>query len=154
MSNFSPFRRQYGTSAVTTARSFQIHSSERKIEWIRQLDSVGHRSTWKGLVRKKQEKSHCYRLPEMLHKLMKEQNLTAKALAQKSNVPRSTIGGWATGVKPLNLSDVRKVARALGCSFEYLIFGSEETEDVQQPRKAVRSMTFQNAHRITIEFIE
>lgn len=90
----------------------------------------------------------------MLHKLMKEQNLTAKALAQKSNVPRSTIGGWATGVKPLNLSDVKMVAQALGCSFEYLIFGPDEIEDIHQPQKAIRSMTFQNAHRITIEFIE
>ncbi|HYX39165.1 MAG TPA: helix-turn-helix transcriptional regulator [Oligoflexus sp.] len=105
-------------------------------------------------MRKKQEKSYPYRLPEVLHKLMKEQNLTAKALAQKSNVPRSTIGGWATGVKPHNLSDVRKVARALGCGFEYLIFGSEEPEDMQHPKKSLRSMTFQNAHRITIEFID
>lgn len=106
------------------------------------------------MAQKKQGTSTPYRLSDTLQKLMREHDLTAKALAEKSGVPRSTIGGWVNGISPSKLHDVRKVARTLGCSFEYLIFGSEETGDVLIPSKSIRSATFENIHRITIEFIE
>lgn len=77
------------------------------------------------MVRKKKEITSPYKLPEMLAKLMRKHDLTMKELGERASVPRSTIGGWLQGVDPAKLHDFRKIARTLGCSFEYLIFGSE-----------------------------
>lgn len=85
---------------------------------------------------------------------MREHGLKLKGLGEKSGVPRSTIGGWLHGVDPAKLHDVRKVARTLVCSFEYLIFGSEELDSIMLPTKSIRSATFDNIHRITFEFLE
>jgi transcriptional regulator with XRE-family HTH domain len=66
-------------------------------------------------------------LQHVLRRLMKERKLTFKRLAATSGVKDSTLKDWANGVAPRDLEAVRKVAVALGVSFEFLCFGAETT---------------------------
>ena len=66
------------------------------------------------------------KLANTLKKLMKESELSFKALSKKAAVPESTIKQWAQGAAPRKLSDVKKVAKVLGVSFEFLCFGEED----------------------------
>ena len=93
-------------------------------------------------------------LAETLTRLMEEQQITSKALAAKAKVARSTLGGWLHGVQPLDLNDVKKVAHALGCTFEYLVFGKEDRDLSRAINGAARSIVLEGVYRIRIEAIE
>jgi transcriptional regulator with XRE-family HTH domain len=66
-------------------------------------------------------------LSETLRTLMADKSLSIEKLAQKTGVPSSTIKTWLSGSAPRKLEDVRKIARFLDVSFEFLCFG-ETTE--------------------------
>lgn len=65
-------------------------------------------------------------ISRMLKHLMNEKRMTFKRLSQLSGVPISTIKTWSSGVEPKSLSAARKVARTLGVSVEYLVFGESD----------------------------
>lgn len=65
------------------------------------------------------------RLGTILRNLMNEKKLTSNRLAEKVNIPEGTLKTWLAGSAPRSLADVRKVARYLKVSFEYLCFGDE-----------------------------
>jgi transcriptional regulator with XRE-family HTH domain len=85
---------------------------------------------------------------------MEEQGITAIALAEKAQVSRSTLGGWRLGVQPQDMNDVRKVAHALGCTFEYLIFGEEDCDLKRLLESAPKTSTIEGIFRVKIERIE
>ena len=93
-------------------------------------------------------------LAETLARLMEEQRLNAKSLAVKAKVARSTLGGWLSGVQPHDLNDVKRVAHALGCTFEYLVFGEEDRDLARAINGAARSIVLEGVYRIKIESIE
>lgn len=66
------------------------------------------------------------KIGHVLKHLMNERKLTFKKLSDASGVPVSTIKTWSAGVEPKSLAHARKVARVLGVSVEYLIFGNTE----------------------------
>jgi transcriptional regulator with XRE-family HTH domain len=66
----------------------------------------------------------------VLRRIMKDQKITFKKLAADSGVSLSTLKDWANGVAPRDLESVRKVSIALGVSFEYLCFGTENSSQM------------------------
>ena len=67
-------------------------------------------------------------LAETLRALLEQKRLTIKELSQRSRVPRSTLQEWANGASPLNLQELKRVSDCLGCSFEYLALGRNDTD--------------------------
>lgn len=100
----------------------------------------------------------CYRfcmsdevkIDQVLKHLMKERRLTFKKLGQLSNVPVSTIKTWSAGVEPKSLSHARKVARALGVSVEYLVFG-ESSNQTPTMNELLTTQLFSGWCKVTIE---
>ena len=93
-------------------------------------------------------------LAETLARMMEEQRISSKALAAKARVARSTLGGWLHGVQPLDLNDVKKVAHTLGCTFEYLVFGEEDSNLTRALNSAARRIVLEGVYKIRIESIE
>lgn len=58
---------------------------------------------------------------------MKEKFLNTKTLSAEIDIPEGTLKTWLAGSAPRSLEDVRRVAQYLNVSFEYLIFGDEES---------------------------
>jgi transcriptional regulator with XRE-family HTH domain len=58
---------------------------------------------------------------------MKEKFLTTKSLSTETEIPEGTLKTWLAGSAPRSLEDVRRVAQFLNVSFEFLIFGNEES---------------------------
>lgn len=71
------------------------------------------------------------RMSETLSFLLEERGETATSVSRATGVPRSTISSWLAGRNARDLHQVRKVARYLGTSFEFLVFGEVERCDVQ-----------------------
>jgi transcriptional regulator with XRE-family HTH domain len=90
------------------------------------------------------------KIDQVLKHLMKEKKLTFKKLSQLSNVPASTIKTWSAGVEPKSLSHARKVARALGVSVEYLVFG-ETSNQVLTMNELLTTQLFSGWCKVTIE---
>ena len=61
-----------------------------------------------------------------LRRTMDRKKLTIRELSTKTGVSRSTLSDWLSGTAPRNLEEVRTVARVIGVSFEFLIFGDED----------------------------
>jgi len=68
------------------------------------------------------------KIDKVLKHLMKQKGFTFKRLSEATGVPESTLKTWSSGIEPKSLIPAKKVARALGISVEYLIFGYEEKE--------------------------
>ena len=75
------------------------------------------------------------KLSSNLRKLMKEKFLTTKSLSAEIEIPEGTIKTWLSGSAPRSLEDVRRVAQFLNVSFEFLIFGNEESLERLNNRK-------------------
>ena len=74
------------------------------------------------------------KIGKVLSFLMKEKGFTFKKLSELSGVSMSTIKGWSANTEPKSMVSVRKVARILGVTSEYLIFGEDpgNTIDLNQ----------------------
>ena len=70
-------------------------------------------------------------LSKVLRKLLDDRGLTIAELARKANVPKSNINSWLQGASP-SLDQVDKVARFLGVPIEYLAFGREVRDPVEE----------------------
>ena len=90
------------------------------------------------------------KISHVLKHLMKEKKLTFKKLSQLSSVPESTIKTWSAGVEPKSLSHARKVARALGVSVEYLVFG-ETSMQAPTMSELLTTQLFSGWCKVTIE---
>ncbi|MEY4064885.1 MAG: hypothetical protein RIR26_1093 [Pseudomonadota bacterium] len=75
------------------------------------------------------------KLSSNLRKLMKEKFLTTKSLSAETEIPEGTLKTWLAGSAPRSLEDVRRVAQFLNVSFEYLIFGNEDSIERLNSRK-------------------
>lgn len=93
-------------------------------------------------------------LAKTLARLMEEQKITAKALAAKAKVPRSTLGGWLAGIQPQNLEEVRKVAHALGVTFEHAVFGEEDHDLSRALNGAAREIVLDGYYHVRLLKIE
>lgn len=86
----------------------------------------------------------------VLKHLMNEKKLTFKKLSELSGVPISTIKTWSAGVEPKSFSAARKVARILGVSVEYLVFGNADNKQLTL-QDVMTTQLFSGWCKITIE---
>lgn len=65
-------------------------------------------------------------LKKQLKHYLERYDMTAAQLARKANVPKQSLSGWIAGSKPRDVTQVKKVADALGVSLDNLLFGQGE----------------------------
>jgi len=87
---------------------------------------------------------------KILKHLMAERSLTFKKLSELSGVPASTIKTWSSGIEPKSMTATRKVARALGVSVEYLVFGTTDKQLVSLDQ-IITNQLFSGWCKVTIE---
>ncbi len=84
-----------------------------------------------------------------LRSLMRDQRLTLKSIEKETGVPASTIAEWTNNRSPKNPVQVQKVAKLLGVSLHFLLFGAEDSEEPLT--KLVREDVFSGTFEITIK---
>ncbi len=67
-------------------------------------------------------------LKRQLARLIRERGLTGAELARRSGIPKQSISDWLAGVRPRNISQVKKIADTLGIGLTELCFGSDSAE--------------------------
>lgn len=67
------------------------------------------------------------KIATVLKRLLKERDLSSKALAHSIGVKPSTLSGWLQGSSPRDLVEVHRCAVFLGVSMERLLFDKEPT---------------------------
>lgn len=70
-------------------------------------------------------------LAEVLRKLLDERGISVQELARRSEVPKSNISTWLQGASP-SVEQLDRVARCLGVSIEYLAFGRESRDPLEE----------------------
>jgi transcriptional regulator with XRE-family HTH domain len=63
---------------------------------------------------------------KMLRKLLKDRSITQKQAASLAGVTESVLSDWISGCAPQNLIAVRRLAKSLGVSVSYLLFGESD----------------------------
>lgn len=69
-------------------------------------------------------------LGKKLKYLRNKQNLTQKELANKIGVRRATIAGYETKGKEPSYSTLKKLARALNCSIDFLLDNTDQETNI------------------------
>ena len=64
-------------------------------------------------------------LAKNLKAILAERGLSQKAAAEVAGVTPATLNDWLSGAVPNDYLAVQKLCRALDCSFEWLLTGSE-----------------------------
>ncbi len=90
------------------------------------------------------------RIGHVLKHLMTEKKLTFKKLSELSDVPISTIKTWSAGVEPKSFAAARRVARVLGVSVEYLVFGNADKAQISF-QEVLTTQLFSGWCKVTIE---
>jgi transcriptional regulator with XRE-family HTH domain len=60
-----------------------------------------------------------------LRKLLKDSGLTAADLARKLDVSQPTVHAWVTGLHGMRWANARRVAKAVGTTPAFLMFGAD-----------------------------
>ena len=66
--------------------------------------------------------------PKMLKKLLKDRTITQKQAASLAGVTESVMSDWINGCAPQNLVAVKRLAKSLGVSVSYLLFGASDDD--------------------------
>jgi len=91
------------------------------------------------------------RLQEVLKRLLSERGMTYKELAQKCNLAESTLKDWGNKTTgPRDLIKARTVARELGVSLEYLLFGEDDSPELDL-EKIITEKIFSEFVKVTLE---
>lgn len=75
---------------------------------------------------KKQKEAEKLMFSEMLKKILDERSLGQNKAAMLAGVANSVINDWLAGTSPKDLLAVRRLAKALGVSVSYLLYGERE----------------------------
>jgi transcriptional regulator with XRE-family HTH domain len=70
-------------------------------------------------------------LAETLRRLLDERGISIAELSRKTEVPKSNINTWLQGASP-NIEQADKVARYFGVTMEYLVFGREVKDSLEE----------------------
>ena len=62
-------------------------------------------------------------------KLLNERRVTLKEVTKATGVASSTLSEWLNNRSPKNPEHIRKVAKFLGVSMHFFLFGEEDTEE-------------------------
>lgn len=93
-------------------------------------------------------------LAQTIKMLMEERGLTPEQLAEISGVRRTTLSDWLAGTSPRNLEDARRVARNLGVTLHYLLFGQDEQDVLALLRTVPTTLVLEGVYRVRLERIE
>jgi transcriptional regulator with XRE-family HTH domain len=64
-----------------------------------------------------------------LKKMLKDNGLTAADLARKLEVSQPTVHAWVTGLHGMRWANARRVAKAVGVTPSWLMFGTDSTAE-------------------------
>ena len=65
-----------------------------------------------------------------LKTVLSDRGITQKAASELAGVTPTTLNDWLSGTQPSDPLAVQKLARALGCEFEWLLTGSSSSLDL------------------------
>lgn len=86
---------------------------------------------------------------KVLKSILNERRLTLKEISAGTGVPASTLSEWLANRSPKNPKQVRLVAKYLGVSLHFLLFGEEDAEEPIQ--KILKEDIFKGVFEITVK---
>jgi len=89
---------------------------------------------------------------KVLSQLLVNRRLTVKEVSIATGVPASTLVEWKTNRSPRNLEQVREVARLLGVSMHFLLFGEEDRDEPLQ--RILKEDLFVGTFEITLRRVQ
>jgi transcriptional regulator with XRE-family HTH domain len=89
---------------------------------------------------------------KILSKIIQDRRLTLREISKATGVPATTLAEWQANRTPKNPEQVRAVARFLGVSLHFLLFGEEDQEEPIQ--KILKEDLFQGTFEISIKRIK
>lgn len=89
---------------------------------------------------------------KILTQIIKERRYTLKEISEATGVPATTIAEWQANRTPKNPSQVRAVAKFLGVSLHFLLFGEEDSEE--PVLKILKEDFFKGTFEITIKKVK
>lgn len=66
---------------------------------------------------------------KVFSQIIKERRYTLKEISKATGVPATTLAEWQVNRTPKNPVQVRAVAKFLGISLHYLLFGEEDSQE-------------------------
>ena len=81
--------------------------------------------------------------------IVKERRLTLKEISTATGVPATTLAEWQANRTPKNPTQVRAVAKFLGVSLHFLLFGEEDGEEPIQ--RILKDQVFSGIFEISIK---
>lgn len=89
---------------------------------------------------------------KIFSQLVKERRYTLKEISNATGVPASTLAEWQANRTPKNPNQVRSVAKFLGVSLHYLLFGEEDHQDAIS--KLIKEDLFSGTFEINIKRVK
>lgn len=89
---------------------------------------------------------------KVLTKIVQDRRLTLREISKATGVPATTLAEWQVNRSPKNPSQVRAVAKFLGVTMHFLLFGEEDGEELVQ--KIIKEEVFQGTFEISIKRIK
>lgn len=90
-------------------------------------------------------------LQKTLKTLLQRKGLTYKQLGEATGISPNTIKTWISGSTPHRLEDVRRVARYLEVSFEFLVFGADDNQLPKSLEEIVTKSIYKGWVKISVE---
>ncbi len=89
---------------------------------------------------------------KVFSQIIKERRFTLKEISKVTGVPATTLAEWQANRTPKNPSQVKAVAKFLGVSMHFLLFGEEDSEEPTS--KLLREDIFSGTFEISIRRIK
>lgn len=108
-------------------------------------------SDFSNQIRESRRKGVCMstQIGKVFTEIIKKRRLTLKEISKATGVPATTLSEWQSNRTPKNPSQVREVAKFLGVSLHYLLFGEEDGFEPIQ--KILKEDIFQGTFEITVK---
>lgn len=84
--------------------------------------------------------------------LIEQRRMTLKEVSGATNVPSSTLSEWLNNRSPKNPEQIQKVAKYMGVSMHYFLFGEEDTEEPLH--KLLKEDVFNGTFEINIKRVK
>ena len=84
--------------------------------------------------------------------LIEQRRMTIREVSKKSGVPSSTLAEWLNNRTPKNPEQIQKVAKTLGVSMHFFLFGEEDAEEPLH--KLIKEDVFSGTFEINIKRVK
>ena len=92
------------------------------------------------------------KIAQTLSYILDSRRLTIKEISKATGVPMSSISGWKKDNRSPHAEQAAKVARHLGVTVHYLLFGEEDHEEPLQ--KILKEDFFSGTFEITVKKVK